>query len=723
VTRTPVDVGRVVIGDKKKAGKKKAAPLPITKARMQVRVVGLAALVSVLFGLLAFKLWHLQVLTADEYQNFAQATQTRSVKVPAQRGVIYDRNGDLLANNQPGLSITIVPDAIDREKLEELADILDADKEAVLKRYDAAIASGDKYGPMLVEEDADREDVMYASERTEEYKGLLVNDEYVRNYPKGELAAHVLGYTGAVTQEELGGGGIFEGIDQDAIVGKGGVELSYEEILRGEPGKKEFDVDALGRQVTLRRADGGRQDGSDEEIPELGRPARSTDPVPGKDLTLTLDMNLQQMVENELEGAIQRAQEKDNTGSGGAAVALNPENGEILAMAARPTFEPQMFVGGITGSQELQQFEYLNSEEASQPFTNRAVVGAYPAASAFKPFTGLAGLDSGAIGTSTTVTDSGGCWQPANTSGGCWQSWRQTSPKDFGRSHGTQNYAQALMDSNDKFFYQVADWMWQRVGDEDALPEFYKRFGFGQKTGVDLAGEIEGIVPTSEWQRETGATPDDQLWTVGRWVNLSIGQGDLLVTPLQLLRGYAAIHNGGTLVTPHVGGDIRDQGGGLIEDISPEPAGRVDLDPSFYQETIRGLRMVTGPGGTAEKAFSGTPLRAVGKSGTGEMGEHRDPVNWFIGWAEGQENPLVVLVMVEGGGAFEEGSELSTGPAVRNILEAYHGGAARSSSSSPSSSSSSSSEKGDSSSSRSTTPPAPRDAGPVAGRPEGAPGD
>ena len=723
MTRTPVDVGRVVIGDKKKTGKKKAAPLPITKARMQVRVVGLAALVSVLFGLLAFKLWHLQVLTADEYQNFAQATQTRSVKVPAQRGVIYDRNGDLLANNQPGLSITIVPDAIDRGKLEELADILDADKEAVLKRYDAAIASGDKYGPMLVEEDADREDVMYASERTEEYKGLLVNDEYVRNYPKGELAAHVLGYTGAVTQEELGGGGIFEGIDQDAIVGKGGVELSYEEILRGEPGKKEFDVDALGRQVTLRRADGGRLDVSEEEIPELGRPARFTDPVPGKDLTLTLDMNLQQTVENELEAAIKRAQEKSNTGSGGAAVALNPENGEVLAMAARPTFEPQMFVGGITGSQELQQFEYLNSEEASQPFTNRAIVGGYPAASAFKPFTGLAGLDSGAIGPSTTVTDSGGCWQPANTSGGCWLSWRQTSPKDFGRSHGTQNYAQALMDSNDKFFYQVADWMWQRVGDEDALPEFFKRFGFGQKTGVDLAGEIEGIVPTSEWQRETGATPDDQLWTVGRWVNLSIGQGDLLVTPLQLLRGYAAIQNGGTLVTPHVGQDIRDQGGGLIEDISPEPAGRVDLDPSFYQETIRGLRMVTGPGGTAEKAFSGTPLRAVGKSGTGEMGEHRDPVNWFIGWAEGQDNPLVVLVMVEGGGAFEEGSELSTGPAVRNILEAYHGGAARSSSSSPSSSSSSSSEKGDSSSSRSTTPPAPRDAGPVAGRPEGAPGD
>ncbi len=717
MTRTPVDVGRVVVG-KKKTGKKKPVQLPITKARMQVRVVALAALVSVLFGLLAFKLWHLQVLTGDEYENVAQATQTRAVKVPAQRGVIYDRNGELLANNMPGLSITIVPDAIEREKLAELAGVLNADEESVLKRYDAAIASGDRYGPMLVKENADREDVMYVSERTEEYKGLLVNDDYIRNYPKGELASHVMGFTGAITPEELEVGGIFEGIDHDAVVGKGGVELYYEGLLRGEPGKKEFDVDALGRQVTLRRADGGRSDGGDEEIPELGRPARSTDPAPGKDLTLTVDTKLQETAETELEAAIQRAQEKGNTASGGAAVALNPENGEILAMAARPSFDPQMFVGGITGAQEIEQFEYLNSEEANQPFTNRAVGGAYPAASAFKPFTGMAGLESGAIGPSTTVTDSGGCWQPANTSGGCWLSWRQTSPKDFGRSHGTQNYAQALMDSNDKFFYQVADWMWNRTDDENALPEFYQRFGFGQTTGVDVVGELEGIVPTSQWQRETGATPDDQLWTVGRWVNLSIGQGDLLVTPLQLLRGYAAIHNRGTLVTPHVGKDIRDQGGNLVEEIAPEPAGRVELDPSLYEETIRGMRMVTGPGGTAEKAFSGTPLRAVGKSGTGEMGEHRDPVNWFVGWAEGQDNPLVVLVMVEGGGAFEEGSELSTGPAVRNILEAYHGSAGSSSSGS----SSTSSPKGDSSS-RSTTPPAPRDAGPVAGRPEGAPGD
>ena len=710
-------------------GKKKEPEPPISRTKMQVRVVGLAVLVAVFFVVLAFRLWYLQVLTGEEYSNFAEATHTRSVKIPAQRGVVYDRNGEVLANNTPGLNVTIVPDALPREKLEELADVLEADKGEVLSRYDAAFVSGNQYNPMLVKENAGREDIMYVSERTEEYNGLVVNDDYVRNYPNGELASHILGYTGAVTEEELGGG-IFEGLDNDAVVGKGGVELAYEEILRGESGKKEYNVDVLGRQVALRTADGRRYDGGPEEIPELQKPARFTDPVPGKDLRLTIDLNLQRTAEKELEAAIDRAREEGATGTGGAVVALEPYSGEVLAMAGRPAFDPQIFVGGITGTEEMDQFEYLNSEEANQPFTNRAISGGYPAASTMKVFTGLAGLEQGAISTSTTVTDSGGCWQPANTTGGCWVSWRQSSPKDFGRSHGTQNYAQALMDSNDKFFYQVADWMWNRADDQNELPKFYQRFGFGENTGVDLAGESGGRVPTREWQQEAGATADDKNWTVGRWVNLSIGQGDLLVSPLQLVRGYAAIANGGTLVTPHVGKELKDQDGNQAEDVAPEPAGRVDLDSSYYRETIRGMRMVTGPGGTAEKSFAGTSLKAVGKSGTGEMWG-KDPVNWFVGWDESQKNPVIVLVMVEGGGAFERGSELTVGPAVRHILEAYHGAQNSSNSSSSSDSSSSGSSSGNSpssgssssdssprNSSRTTNPPA-RGATPVAERPPG----
>lgn len=673
--RLPAKVDRTRVpgrGPGKNSPKRKESELPATRARMQVRVVAVAMIVALVFVVLVFRLWHLQVLTGNEYANTAQETQTRSVKIPAQRGVIYDRNGEVLANNQPGLNVTIIPDSIDRAEVEQLADTLEADKKAVLDNYDAAIESGNRYSPMLVKENASREDVMYVSERTEKFKGLVVNDDYVRNYPNEELAAHVLGYTGAVTESELGNGP-FEGLSNDAVVGKGGIELAYEQMLRGEAGSKNYTVDALGREVAVRRADGRRYDGGSEEIPELGQPASITDPEPGKDLALTIDMNLQEKAEEELEAAIGRSREKGNQGIGGAVIALDPNNGEVLAMAGRPTFDPQLFVGGITGREETMQYDYLNSEEAHAPFTNRAVAGGYPAASAFKVFTGMAGLESGAIGSGTTVTDTGDCWRPAGSVGGCWQSWRENSPKyDVLGPHGTQNYAQALGDSNNKFFYQVADWMWNSTDDENALPSFYEKFGFGERTGVDLAGEFEGRVPTRQWQEEAGGTPDDKLWTVGRWVNLSIGQGDLLVTPLQLIRGYAVIANGGALVTPHVGKEIKDQSGNVIEEIAPEPAGQVGVSSSTLQETINGLRMVTGKGGTAESSFEGSPLKAIGKSGTGEMWG-KDNINWFIGWDESQSDPVLVLVMIEGGGAFESGSELTAAPAVRNILEYYYG--------------------------------------------------
>src|SRR5919202_80996 len=646
----------------------------LTRTGMQLRVVALTTFAAILFVVLAFKLWQLQVLASDDYQSSAEAIHTRSIKVPAQRGVIYDRNGEVLANNKSGFSVTIVPNDISRGKLGQLADLLKADKKELLSRYDSAIASGNQYSPMLVKENADREDVVYVSERSEEFGGLVINDDYVRNYPDGQLLAHVLGHTGAVTQEELDSGdSTFKGLDNNAVVGKEGVERFYEETLRGEPGKEEYDVDALGRQVVTEKADGSPSDeGQEAETPELGKPARTTDPNPGEDLKLTIDLNLQKSVEKELQAAIGRAKGKGHAATGGAAIAIDPANGEVLAMAGKPDFDPQMFVGGITGD-KVKQYEYLTSEEAGAPFTNRATQGTYPGASTFKVFTGMAGLASGVISPSTTVTDTGACWRPTGTSWGCWQSWRENSPKyQFLGPHGTQNYAQALGDSNDKFFYQVADWMWNSTDDQDLFPRYLQQFGFGAQTGVDLPGESAGQVPTREWQEEAGATADDKLWSVGRWVNLSIGQGDLLVTPLQLIRGFAAIANGGTLVTPHVGMDVRDQNGRVVKTISPEPAGSLGVSEQSLQSTINGLRMVTGPGGTAEDAFKGSRLPVVGKTGTGEIWG-KDPVNYFVGWFETQKDPLVGLVMVENAGAFEHGSEVTVAPAARKILEAYHG--------------------------------------------------
>ena len=624
---------------------------------MQLRVVVVAALVAVLFAVLVGRLWYLQVLNSDDYTLSAQSVYTREQPIPAERGAILDRSGEALANTAPGLDVTVIPDAISRDKVEELARILEADVPVVLGRYDAAESSGSQFSPVLVKENASEEDVTYVSERTEEFAGMSVTEGHVRNYPDGGLASHVLGYTGAVSQGELGQDPSGE-VAGDAVVGKSGIELQYEKFLSGKPGSKEYNVDAWGQVLD------DRQRAIDSED-AIERPSRVEEPVPGEDVVLTIDRGLQKVAENELDGAIERAKEEGYAGTGGSIVALDPTNGQVLAMASRPDFDPQLFVGGISGDQEAERYQYLSSEAADAPFTNRSISGTYPAASTFKVFTGIAGLAYDAITPSTTVTDTGDCWRPKGVQSGCWQSWRQI--KGYG-THGTQNYAEALMDSNDKFFYQVADWVWNKTTDENLLPNFYKKFGFGEKTGIDLTAEAEGRVPDSGWQRAAGATPEDKFWSIGRWVNLSIGQGDLLVTPIQLARSYAALQNDGTLVTPHVGLEVRDKNGATVKKISPEPGGRIELTARQRQSTIEGLRKVTGDGGTAERALSGSPLDIVGKTGTGEMGE-RDPVAWFAGWAENQEKPLVVVAMVEAGGD----GEPTTAPAVRHVLESYYG--------------------------------------------------
>ena len=673
---------RLPVPKEKKAhpAKKRGDTPPMTKGNMQVRVVTLAVLIAVVFIVLGARLWYLQVLTGDDYTLSARATHTRDVKIPAQRGVIYDRDGEVLANNVPGLNVTVVPDELSREKVKKLAQIVGADPEAVLERYDAALEWGAQYSPILVKENADRDDVTYISERTGEFPGVAVNDDWVRSYPAGKTAAHVLGYTGAITQEELKAK-LFKGLSNDSVVGKSGVELYYEEALRGEAGWKRYNVDVLGRIVPegARVDSAGRfvdANGDPIEVdPNMEAPDHVKAPEPGKNLTLTIDLDLQRVAEAELEAAIERTQGAGYSGTGGAVVAMDPRNGEILALASRPDFNPQLFVGGISGAQEMEVYKYLTSEYANYPFTDRAITAGQPAASTFKPFTGLAGLTFGVIDAYTTVTDKGECWRPAGSSWGCWQSWRETSPDyELLGPHGTQNFAEAIKDSNDKFFYQVADWLWNATDDKNWLPHFYERFGFGHLTGIDLAGETAGRVPTRAGEKELYAAmgkPEEAYWSVGDWVNLAIGQGDLLVSPVQLARAYAAIQNGGTLVTPHVGGEIRDQNGKLLKEISPEPAGQVKVNDYHLQNAIEGLRGVTERDGTAESVFVDSELDVAGKSGTGEA--PKGYVNWFVGWAENQGQPLVVVVMIDGGGVFETGSEMTAGPAVRHILEAYYG--------------------------------------------------
>jgi len=672
--------------------KKRVETPPMTKGNMQVRVVSLAVLIAVVFLVLGARLWYLQVLTGQDYTLAARATQHTNIKIPAQRGVVYDRNGKILANNVPGLNVTVIPDEMSREKVKELATVVGADTESVLARYDAAKETGNRYSPILVKENAGRDAVTYISERTGEFQGVAVNDDWVRSYPEGRLASHILGYTGAVTQDELKHEP-FKGLPPDSVVGKSGIELSYEKVLRGKAGKRTYGVDALGRIVP----EGSRVDSMGRFVDENGDPINSnpsqelpdhvTEPVPGKNLKLTVDLDVQRLAEDELDAAIGRVREAGYPGRGGAVVAMDPRNGEILALANRPDFDPQLFVGGVTGTKELRIYQYLSSARSEHPFINRAITAGEPAASTFKTFTGLGGLEKGVIDRYTTYTDNGDCWHPTGvTVSPCYQSWRENSPNAaFLGTHGTENFAEALTDSNDKFFYQVADWIWSDTTDKDWLPHFYERFGFGSLTGIDLAGETVGRVPTEAGERELAralGTPEEAYWSVGDWVNLAIGQGDLLVSPIQLAVAYAAVENGGTLVMPHVGSEVLNQDGKVTQRISPKPAGNIGLPDAYLENAREGLRGVPENDvsgvpeheGTAYPAFVGSTLPTLGKSGTGELPSGNDFVNWYIGWAANKESdPLVVVVMIDGGGAFQEGSEMSAAPAVRHILESYYG--------------------------------------------------
>ena len=669
--------------------KKRVETPPMTKGNMQVRVVTLAVLIAVVFLALGARLWYLQVLTGQDYTLAARATQHTNIKIPAQRGVIYDRNGEVLANNVPGLNVTVIPNELSREKVKELAAAVEADTESVLARYDAAIETGSQYSPILVKENASRDAVTYVSERTGEFRGVAVNDDWVRSYPEGRLGAHVLGYMGAVTQDELKLP-TFDGLDADSVVGKSGVELSYEEALRGKAGRRTYNVDALGRIVP----EGSRVDSMGRFVDEDGDPINVnpsqelpdhvTEPVPGNNLTLTINVELQKVVEEELDAALERTRESGYEGRGGAVVAMNPENGEIIALASRPDFDPQLFVGGISGNEELAKYNYLMSEKSNYPFTDRAVVGGQPGASTFKIFTGLAGMAAGVIDATTIVNDnvamnSAGCWVPSSVSvSPCYRSWRQNSPNyQFLGNHGPQNFSEAISDSNDIFFYQVADWIWNDTADKDWLPHYYERWGFGSLTGIDLGGETAGRLPTEQGERDLykalHGSEEGAYWSVGDWVNLAIGQGDLLVSPVQMARAYSALYNGGTLVTPHVAKEITDQSGKEIEEISPRPEGKVKTNQYQIDTVVEGFRGVTAKKGTAEPIFVGSKLPTIGKSGTGEL-PTGDFVNWFVGWTEGkEEKPLVVVTMIEGGGAFQEGSEMTAGPAVRHILESYYG--------------------------------------------------
>jgi penicillin-binding protein 2 len=639
----------------------------VTEGRAGLRLKVLALLVVAMFAALTTRLWYLQVLAADRARLAASRNELRFVDVPAPRGRILDRNGSELVGNRLSIQVTV-----NREELGargegvvyRLARLLEVPVEELLEKLDTNLYYS--YQPVPVATDVSRRVDFYIAEHRERFLGVETAEVPVRMYPFRKVAAHVLGYVGPISSDQLDSPA-FEGYEQTDIVGQAGVEATYEQELQGTKGIQKFRVNAAG-----------------ENLGEIGsgRPY-----VPGDDLYLAIDMRVQRLAERSLvegmkasRGVFDEASNRLLKADAGAVVVLDPDNGQVYAMASRPSYDPKLFVRGFTEREFRRRFE---REKSGSPLINRAIQGDYPPGSTYKPFIALSAMHRGL----RSQTGSYSCppsWTVPGDPKNVWHNWSSYD-------QGLMSLATALVKSCDTVFYPIGYEYWgiyypppnlDGIEGNDDLPpkEPLQRdlasFGFGRETGVDLPVEHSARVPTAEWKREIHERyPDlfrDGEWFPGDFVNMSIGQGDTLVTPLQLAAAFAAIQNGGKWCEPHLGLKVDPAGGGRTKRVEPRCHDLPLAAPqvNYVRDALTGVVR----SGTAAGAFSGFPFAKVwiaGKTGTAEIRSSppQQDYSWFAAMTEAGGEDYVVVALVEQGG---HGSTTAA-PIVRRVIEGLYG--------------------------------------------------
>lgn len=619
--------------------------------------LGLLAVCALsLFGALFARLWFLQVVQADAFEDQVARNSTRTVVTPAPRGRILDRNGMVLVDNRESIVV-----AVDAQKLKDLPK---AEQKAVLTRLATALSRWkppneaitvdfinkrlnnerfSRYRPVPIVEDIGVEQEIYLREQADRFPAVVVERQTVRKYPYGALAAHVIGYVGAISPEELKAraGEKAKPYEKSDEIGKAGVERTYEPELRGRPGKRVYEVNRNNRVV--------------REITN-----RRVDPVPGDDLYLSIDARLQYKTEEALQAQILDSKTKTPTG---AATVLDPRNGQVLAMASYPTYDPRDLVGGL--SEDL-------LHDPAKPMANRNIQEAYPAASTFKLATSFAGLRLGIIEPNAYVRDTGVYVLCQNNQPACRK-------KNSGNAvHGSINLSEALTVSSDYYYYRIGDLAWkdrERLGD-DALQQEIQRLGYGEKSGIDLNAETAGRVPTPKSQKELADSiwnrshanykseadyHDAQRWKAGYSADVAIGQYDTLVTPLQTANAYASLANAQSdLYRP----SVMDR---ITASRQPDKVHRRFVKHKIrtveYGESknallagFQGAVQSRNPRGTAYKVFSTFPLSSFpvsGKTGTAQVGtkeQNKADNSLFVGFGPNPDNQYVVSVMIQGGG-------------------------------------------------------------------------
>lgn len=617
---------------------------------MSTRMRVLAAFVALLFAALFTRLWFLQVLAAEEYQERAESNRVRIIPESAPRGRILDAQGRVLVDNRRSIQVTVNRRRVENaeELLFRLSEVLEIPVEELARRYEDPTYL--PYEPAPVADDVPEKKVAYLVAHRREFPGVSYRVVGVREHVHGPLAAHVLGYLGEINEDELNDPA-FRGYRPGDEVGRGGVEQHYEEFLRGREGYRSIQVDAQGRS---------------------GQVLGSREPEPGDDLYLSIDLGLQTAVEESLSQGIRAANGvitsdgRTLNAKAGAVVAIDPETGHVLAMASYPDYNPKIFSDGLSAK----EWRQLNRADNNYPLNNRAIQGQYPAASTFKPFVAAAAVKAGIAKAEDFFPCPPTFEVPGDTSGTVFANWHSGND-------GYLSLGGSLERSCDTVYYQFGLDFWRERDERgDLMQRQLRKWGFGRPTGIDVPGEAEGRVPDSEWKQRVHELYEkyfpEGLWLPGDNINMSIGQGDLLVTPLQLAAAYGAIANGGTLYRPEVGLRVEAPDGTLLKAVVPREIRKIPLSKKARDQIMAGLRgAVQGDGGTARTAFAGYPQPLAGKTGTAEVrvGGVDTTHSLFAAFAPADDPEIVVVAIVEEGG---HGSEVAA-PLVRRVLEQYFG--------------------------------------------------
>jgi penicillin-binding protein 2 len=630
------------------------------------RVALLGGLVVIGFAALLMRLWALQVLAGSQYAARAQANQVRTVRVQAPRGPVVDRNGNILVSNQPVTSVELSPSGLPKVYAKRVAELralshiarvpVQRMTKLILQRRNA----GDMLDPIVVRTQATGPMLTYLEERAAEFPGLTLARTYIRRYPYGSLAAQLLGYDGQISPQQLKTLGK-EGYAPGDVIGQTGIESAFDRYLRGVPGAARVRVDSLGRPRSPRLL--------------------TTQPQAGQTVRLTIDTRLQSAAQNALQYGIQLARNQGQwAADGGAIVALNPQNGSILALASSPTYDPSVWTGRRT-RKELNAQGLGTPQSAldrNYPALDRAVDGAYPPGSTFKPLTAIAALQEHLIKPYAFYPCTGTYVAPEDKSHRVWHNWDRFVFQGM-------DLPTAIARSCDTYFYRVGNKFYRLPADRgQPIQRWARAFGFGRTSGTDLGPQSPGLVPTIAYkhQRFTKRTDPtnwqvDRLWKPGDSILLSIGQGDLTVTPLQMARFYAAIANGGSLVTPHILLDVENPNGTIVPTTAP-PAPRPvpGLDPTSLDVVRQGLLMGThDSAGTSYGVFGNFPVSIAGKTGTAQKAVHlpgytgEQDQSWWCGYGPANDAKLVVCAVIENGG--EGGS--AAAPAAERVFAKFFG--------------------------------------------------